>query len=349
MSMLTTTLPTTDLSISRICLGTMGYGFQVSEADAHAQLEYALSTGVNFWDTAEMYPVPPTPERYGHTEEIIGRWFTKTGRRKDVVLASKIAGPNRYTHLRGGTHTFSADNILTAIDESLKRLQTDYIDLYQLHWPERNVPMFGVRGYRHIPEETITQMLDTLRGLATAVQQGKIRAIGLSNETPWGTIEFLRLAAQDQGLPVMATVQNAYNLLNRHYEIGMAEVSMRENIPLLAYSPLGYGVLGGRYLGGAVPKGGRFDMHPDFAVRYHFPHVAAVTQEYADLAKTFGMSLATMSLAFVRMQPFVLSTIIGASTLDQLTEDIASINTTLSDEQLAAIDAIHERHPNLVA
>lgn len=347
--MLATTLPTTDLTISRICLGTMGYGFQVSEEDAHAQLEYALSAGVQFWDTAEMYPVPPTSQRYGRTEEIIGRWFAKTGRRKEVVLASKIAGPNRYVHLRGGTNTFSAENILAAIDESLKRLQTDYIDLYQLHWPERNVPMFGIRGYRHNPEEIMLPMQETMRGLATALQQGKIRAVGLSNETPWGTMEFLRLAAQDQLLPVMATVQNAYNLLNRHYEIGMAEVSMREKIPLLAYSPLGYGVLGGRYVGGAVPKGGRFDMHPDFAVRYHLPHVAAVTQEYADLAKNFGMSLATMSLAFVRMQPFVLSTIIGASNLDQLKEDIASIDTTLSDEQIAAIDAIHERHPNLVA
>lgn len=345
--MKTTTLSGTDVIVSTVCLGTMGYGFQVSEADAHEQMSYALDHGVSFWDTAEMYPVPPTPERYGHTESILGRWFQKTGRRKDVFLASKIAGPNRYIHIRGGTHQFSQENIISAVDESLVRLHTDVIDLYQLHWPERNVPMFGQRNYVHQSDEKMTPLVETLRALATVIQSGKVRFVGLSNETPWGTMEFLRIA-RAEGLPIMVSVQNAYSLLNRHYELSMAEISMREGIKLLAYSPLGYGVLGGRYFEN-IPLGSRPDLHPEFAVRYRSGTSLAVAKLYSDLATKNGMSLATMALAFVRAQPFVVSTIIGASSMDQLREDIASVDVTLSADLVREINEIHEMYPNIVA
>ncbi len=337
-----------DVIVSKICLGTMGYGFQVSEEDAHEQMTYALDHGVTFWDTAEMYPVPPTPERYGHTESILGRWFQKTGRRKDVVLASKIAGPNRYIHIRGGTHQFSQQNIVSAVDESLARLQTDVIDLYQLHWPERTVPMFGQRNYVHDSDEQMTPLVETLRALATVIQSGKVRFIGLSNETPWGTMEFLRIA-RAEGLPIMVSVQNAYSLLNRHYELSMAEVSMREGIGLLAYSPLGYGVLGGRYCDGNIPKGSRADIHPAFALRYRTGLPLQIAQQYKTLAEKHGMTLPTMALAFVRAQPFVVSTIIGASSMDQLREDIASVDVTLSPDLMREINEIHEKYPNIVA
>lgn len=343
-----TTLSTTDVRISCICLGTMSYGHQVDEADGHAQLDYALTQGVNFIDTAEMYPIPPQESTYGTTETFIGRWLQKTGKRKDIVLASKIAGPNRYAHLRDGKHRFIQSNIEQAVDASLKRLKTDYLDLFQLHWPDRNVNYFGQRGYVHDENAEMTPFIETLKALETAVKAGKVRYVGISNETPWGTMEFLRIA-KENNLPRMVSVQNVYNLINRHYEISMAEVSMHENIGLLAYSPLAYGVLGGGYLGGNVPPKGRLVFHPQFAARYRTSQVAHITQMYADVAKKHGLTLAQMSLAFVNRQPFVTSTIIGASTMQQLKEDIASIDVELTDDVLKDIEAVHEQFPNVVA
>ncbi len=343
-----TTLNTTDLRISKICLGTMSYAAQVSEADAFVQMDYALGNGVNFWDTAEMYPIPVNPDLIGDTERILGRWFKKTGKRKDVVLATKIAGPSRFSYLREGDQRLDRRNILRAVDDSLTKLQTDFIDLYQLHWPDRNVPMFGQRGYVHDPKDTPTPIEETLSALNDVVKAGKVRFIGLSNETPWGTMEFLRIA-KEKGYPRIVTVQNAYNLLNRHYETGMSEISMHENVGLLPYSPLGYGILGGRYFDGQFPQGGRFTLHPEFAVRYRTPQAELAAKAYAALAKKHGMSLATMALAFVHMQPFVTSNIIGASSLAQLKEDIASIDVQLSPDILKGINEIHEQWPNIVA
>lgn len=338
-----------DLKVSTICLGTMGFGDQVSESDAHAQLDMALAMGVTFWDTAEMYSVPPKAETYGATETILGKWFERNGKRDQVVLASKVFGPGRYEHVRGGNPHLDRENIRAALEGSLQRLQTDYLDLYQLHWPERSFnACFGTRGFVMGDESEAVAIEETLEVLQELHASGKVRYFGLSNETPWGTMEFLRLA-REKHLPVMVSVQNVYNLLNRHYEIGMAEVSLRESIPLLAYSPLGFGVLGGRYFDGNFPEGGRFTRHPDFSLRYRQDHVMEVAKQYADLAQEHGLSLAQMSLAFINQQPFVGATIIGASNLDQLKEDIESVDITLSDELLGKIEVIHERFPNLVA
>lgn len=343
-----TVLSGTDVRVSRICLGTMSYAAQVSEADAFVQMDYALGNGVNFWDTAEMYPIPVNPTLIGDTERILGRWFKKTGKRKDVVLATKIAGPSRFSLLRKGDQKLDRINILRAVDDSLIKLQTDWIDLYQLHWPDRNVQMFGQRGYKHDAQDNAVPIEETLSALHEVVQAGKVRHIGLSNETPWGTMEFLR-TAKEQGYPRIVGIQNAYNLLNRHYETGMAEVSMREKVGLLAYSPLGYGILGGRYFHAAQPPRGRFTLHPEFATRYRTPAAVAAANAYAGIAKKHGMTLATMALAFVHRQEFVTSTIIGASTLQQLQEDIASIAVQLGADVLKDIEELHERAPNLVA
>lgn len=338
-----TTLSNTDLNVSTICLGTMGYGRQVTEADAFKQMDTAIERGVNFFDTAEMYPVPPDMEFAGRTEEIIGRWLRQSGKRKEIVLATKVSGPGRYRV----DHHLRKDCIETCVDASLKRLQTDVVDLYQLHWPDRNVQMFGVRGYKHSEDEVMTPIAETLKALDDMITSGKIRHVGLSNETPWGTMEFLRLS-KELGLPRMVSVQNVYSVINRHYDIGMAEVSMRENIGLLAYSPLGYGILGGHYFDG-FPKGSRPDVHPEFAVRYRSPAMLKIAEEYAALGKKYDLTLAQLSLAFVRQQPFVTSTIIGASTLQQLEEDIGSVDVILTEEVLSSIDALHEKYPNRVA
>lgn len=343
------TLPNTDLEVSAICLGTMSYGKQLHEEEAHQQLDMALDMGVNFWDTAEMYPVPVDAEHFGKTEAIMGRWFAKTGKRKDVVLATKVVGPGRYEGIRDGDTRLNRKNILQAIDESLGRLQTEVIDLYQLHWPDRNFNYaFGKRGFPISEDEMMTPLQETLEALKEVQQSGKVRYFGLSNETPWGTMKYLELAKQ-HGLPRMISIQNCYNLLNRHYEVGMSEVSLREDIPLLAYSPLAFGVLGGRYFEGAMPEKGRFNVHPEMATRYRQDHVMQVAQQYAELAAEYDLSLAQLSLAFVNHQPFVASNIIGASTLEQLKEDIESIDIQLSDELLSRLEELHERHPNLCA
>lgn len=340
-----TKLPHTDLEVSKICLGTMTWGRQNTEDEGHEQMDYALDQGVNFFDTAELYPVPAKKELYAVTEEIIGNWFKKTGNRDKVVLASKIAGKGDYTKFIRTTG-FSRDSIIEAVEGSLTRLQTDYIDLYQLHWPERATNFFGQRGYTHKVtdhwKDNIHQVLETLRDL---VQEGKIRHVGLSNETPWGTMRFLEEAKVHDSLPRMITIQNPYNLLNRTFEVGLAEIAMRENIGLIPYSPMGFGVLSGKYLGGKMPENARIALFPNYN-RYSGETAVAATQRYYDLAQDHKLTLAQMSLAFVNTRPFITSNIIGATSMEQLKENIASIEVNLSEELLKGIEEIHGAIPN---
>lgn len=331
------------LSVSLICLGTMTFGEQNTEADAHAQLDRALDAGINFVDTAEMYPVPPREKTQGRTESYIGSWLKKTGRRDEIVLASKVAGPgNNLDYLRDGPR-LTAVHIEQAVNDSLKRLQTDVIDLYQLHWPDRNTNFFGKLGYEHDAGEDATSIEETLIALARLQEQGKIRHIGVSNETPWGVMTYLRLA-ETQGLPRIVSIQNPYSLLNRSFEVGLAEVAHREGVGLLAYSPLAFGVLSGKYLGGKKPAGARVTLFERFR-RYSAPYVDGIVAQYAELAAAHDMSLTQLALAYVNSRPFLTSNIIGATTLEQLEEDIASADVQLSDEILEAIDGLHEQHP----
>lgn len=340
-----TRIPHTDIRISKICLGTMTWGRQNTEEEGHEQMDYALDQGINFFDTAELYPVPAKKELYAVTEEFIGNWFKKTGNRDKVVLATKIAGRADFTkHIR--TTGFSKDSLVQAVEGSLKRLQTDYIDLYQLHWPERNTNYFGERGFdAHIIdvwEDNIHQVLETLRDL---VAEGKIRHVGLSNESPWGTMRFLEESKVHQDLPRMLTIQNPYSLLNRLFEVGLSEVSMRESIGLLAYSPLGFGVLSGKYLTEIPPRKARMTLFPNYS-RYSGDTATEATRKYQQLAQEHGLSLAQMALAFVNTRPFLTSNIIGATTLEQLKENIESIDVDLSDDVLDGIEAIHREIPN---
>lgn len=340
-----TTLPNTDTKVSKICLGTMTWGKQNTEADGHEQMDFALEAGVNFFDTAELYSVPATPETYGATEKIIGTWFKKTGNRDKVVLASKIAGGGDYTaHIRNGG--LNRENIIDAIHKSLKRLQTDYIDLYQLHWPNRGVNVFGTRDF---PTKTANQEaenhIEILETLHDFIKQGKIKHIGLSNETPWGTMKYMQ-AATTHNLPKPVTVQNSYSIIHRGYEVGMSEVSLRENIGLLAYSPLAQGVLSGKYLGGNKPEGARGTLFPRFIARYMGEGSLEAVSRYENIAKKNGITLTEMSLAFVNQLPFVTSNIIGATKMDQLKENINSINIELSDEILKEINSVHAAIPN---
>ena len=339
-----TFLPHTDIRVSKICLGTMTWGQQNTEAEGHQQMDYAVDKGVNFFDTAELYPVPARKETQGATERIIGSWFKKTGKRQDIILASKIAGPAEMTrHIRTGG--FKKEELRDAIDKSLGRLQTDYIDLYQLHWPERNTNYFGSRGYRHDENErwkdNFREILESLEGF---IKAGKIRHVGVSNENPYGTMRFLE-ESRKGGLPRMLTIQNPYNLLNRLFETGNAEVSMREGLGLLAYSPLGFGTLSGKYLGGKMPEGARVTLFPNYN-RYSKPQGVKATERYAALAAENGLSLTHLALAFVNQQPFVTSNIIGATSVAQLKENIDSIQVELSAEVLRAIDEIHNEIPN---
>ncbi len=308
-------------------------------------MDYALDQGINFFDTAELYPIPAHPDRYALTEEIIGNWFSKTGNRDKVVLASKIAGKAEFTKFIRTTG-FSKDSLIEAVNGSLKRLQTDYIDLYQLHWPERNTNYFGQRGYRHDPSDfwrdNIHQVLETLRDL---IREGKIRYVGLSNETPWGTMRFLEESKVHESLPRMITIQNPYSLLNRTFEVGLSEISLREKIGLLAYSPLGFGVLSGKYLGGKKPENARITLFPAYK-RYSDEQSQKATQMYYDLAKDHGLSLTQMSLAYVNTRPFLTSNIIGATSMEQLKENIGSIDVVLNEEVLKGIEAIHREIPD---
>lgn len=339
-----TTLPNTDIKISKICLGTMTFGEQNTEAEGHAQMDYALEQGVNFFDTAEMYSVPGRKETYGSTEKIIGSWFKKTGKREEIVLASKIAGPSPGMPYIRENMDFSPDSITLSIDKSLTRLQTDYIDLYQLHWPERKANCFGQRGFKvqdDAWEDNIHNILETLDGF---IKQGKINHIGLSNETPWGIMRFLE-ESKYHNLPKIKTVQNPYSLLSRLFEVGSSEVCMRENVGLLAYSPLGFGRLTGKFLKGESHPNSRIELFPQFA-RYNSAQCIEATKLYNEIAIKHGLTLTQMALAFVTQQAFVSSNIIGATTMEQLKENIASIEVVLSDEILKEIDAIQAVIPD---
>jgi len=339
-----TTLPNTDIKISKICLGTMTFGQQNTETEGHAQMDYALEKGINFFDTAEMYSVPGRKETYGSTEKIIGTWFKKSGRREDIILASKIAGPNPGLSYIRENMDFSPASIVLSLEKSLTRLQTDYIDLYQLHWPERKANFFGQRGFKvqhDAWEDNIQNVLETLDGL---IKEGKIKHIGLSNETPWGIMRFLE-ESKYQNLPKIKTIQNPYSLLNRLFENGSAEICIRENVGLLAYSPMAFGVLSGKFLSGESHPNARIKLFPQFS-RYNSNQCTEATRLYQEVARKNGLTLTEMALAFVNQQAFVTSTIIGATTMEQLKENIATIDVVLSDEIIAEINAVQAIIPD---
>ena len=333
-----------DFVVPEVCLGTMTFGEQTSEADAHKQLDYALAAGVNFIDTAEMYAVPTRAETYGASESIIGRWLARQQRDK-VLIATKIAGPARsLTWIRNGPPAMDRTNIRAAIEGSLQRLQTDYVDLYQLHWPERNQPMFGQWQYEPDKERECTPIREQLEALGELVKEGKVRYVGVSNEYPWGIMNFVRLA-DEIGLPRIASTQNAYNLLNRLFETSLTEVCHREKVGLLAYSPLAFGHLTGKYLTDPAAPG-RLNQWPSFGMRYTKPNVAPATVAYTELARRHGLTPTQLALGFVRSRWFVASTIIGASSLDQLKETLSATQTPISAELLGEIDEIHLRYTN---
>lgn len=337
-------LGSSHLMVPELCLGTMTFGQQTDEADAHAQLDHALAQGINFIDTAEMYAVPARPETSGASETIVGNWLRRQARDR-IILATKVAGPSRNLHwIRNGPLAVDRDNLRLAVEGSLRRLQTDYIDLYQIHWPERNQPMFGQWVFEPEKERECTPIREQLEALGELVAAGKIRHIGLSNEHPWGVMEFLRLG-RELNLPLVVSTQNAYSLLNRTFEYGLAEVCHRERVGLLAYSPLAFGHLTGKYL--ADTEGmGRIRQFPNFAQRYAKPGVAPAVAAYCELARSHGLTPTQLALGFVRSRGFVTSTILGASTLAQLKEDVAAALTPLNAELLQGIDHIHLSHGN---
>ncbi len=330
-------LGNTDLEVSTICLGTMTWGEQNTQNEGFEQMDYALDRGVNFWDTAEIYSIPPREETFGSTEKIIGNWFEKTKKRDKVILASKVCGPMR-EYVRGGGNQFGKNKITEALEGSLKRLKTDYIDLYQLHWPERNTNFFGKLGYEHNDENEWTKFEDILENLENFIKQGKIRYVGLSNETAWGLSKFLEISKKEN-LPRMLSVQNPYNLLNRTYEVGLAEISVREKAGLLAYSPLACGYLSGKYRNNQLPEKSRIALHKDFWTRYKKPNSDKAIDAYYEIAKKYKLDLAQMSLKFLEIQLFVTSVIIGATTMEQLKTNIESVNINLTKE---IIDEINE-------
>ena len=339
----------TGIQLPEICLGTMTFGEQNTQAEAFEQLNYALDQGLYFWDTAEMYPVPPKAETQGATEQIIGNWIQQHGQRDRLFLASKIAGPGfGGSVIRQGLTRFNRQHIQQALDGSLQRLQTDYIDLYQLHWPERHTNFFGHLGFgnqlaaKH--EHDLTAMEETLDALHQEIQKGRIRFIGLSNETPWGTMKFLHLA-EKMNLSKFVTVQNPYSLLNRSYEVGMSEIAKYEGVGLLAYSPLAFGMLTGKYRHGAKPANGRITLFSRFS-RYTNPECEWATEQYAQVAEKHGLTLTQLALAFIKQQFFVTSTIIGATSMTQLKENITAFDIELNEEILQEIEAIHKQQPN---
>ena len=328
-----------DLRVSKVCLGTMTFGEQNTDVEAHAQLDHALASGVNFIDAAEMYPVPARAPTYGATERIVGHWLRRQSRDK-VIVASKVAGPSRGLQwIRNGPLALDESNIRAALEGSLERLQTDYIDLYQIHWPARNVPMFGQWEFHRDAERRCTPVHEQLEALAACVRAGKVRYIGLSNETPWGVMAFLN-AARAHDLPAIVSVQNNYHLINRTFEYGMAEVCERENVGLLAYSPMAFGLLSGKYLDNPDAPG-RLTRFPGFGQRYDKPGVSAALAAYIALAHDFGMSPATFALAYVYSRGFVTSTIIGATTLTQLQENLEAADILVTDAMREAINRIH--------
>lgn len=336
-------LGNSDLQVSALCLGTMTFGEQNTEADAHAQLDLAVSHGINFIDTAEMYPVAPRAETAHRTESYIGTWLKKQPRDK-LIIATKITGPGRgFNWIRNGPR-ITRKQITDAIEGSLRRLQTDYVDLYQIHWPDRYVPMFGATSYDVAQERDSTPIAEQLAALAELAEHGKVRHIGISNETPWGVSEFVRCAEQ-AGLPKIVSIQNAYSLLNRTFESGLAEVCRHANVGLLAYSPLAFGWLSGKYLADPHAKG-RITLFPGFGQRYAKPNVLAATREYVRIAQDAGLSPAQMALAFARTRWFNASVILGATKLEQLKENLDSAEVKLSADALEKIDAVHKLYPN---
>lgn len=343
--MQTRPLGTTGIEVSRLCLGTMTFGEQNSEGEAHEQLDRAVSFGIDFIDTAEMYPVPPMGETQGRSEAYIGSWLRRRGVRDDVIIASKVAGPG-VDHIRDGTR-LSREQIHRAADASLKRLSSDYIDLYQLHWPERSTNFFGRLGYTHDDGDSSDDAIaleESLGAMRELVDAGKIRAVGLSNETPWGVMRALRLS-ETLGLPRVASIQNPYSLLNRSFEVGLAEIAHREEVGLLAYSPLAFGVLSGKYLDGARPDGARLTLYERFQ-RYTGPQAEAAVRAYVEIARRHELDPAQMALAFVNSRPFLTSNIIGATCLDQLESNLASESLRLSSEVLDDIETVHRRFTN---
>ena len=337
-------LGTTELEVSTICLGTMTWGEQNTQEEGFEQMDYALDHGVNFWDTAELYAVPPKAETFGHTETIMGNWFKKTKKRKEVILATKVAGPSR-EYLRDGGYNYGIEKMTEAINDSLKRLQTDYIDLYQLHWPERNTNMFGKLGYEHKDKGDWNKFEDVLGNLQKFVEDGKIREVGLSNETPWGVSKYLELAKQEN-LPRMMSIQNPYSLLNRSYEVGLAEVSIREKIGCLAYSPLASGYLTGKYRNKNFPKGSRMERDFDFWTRYRKPNTEAAVELYFKICEKHNLNMTQMSIKFCEIQEFMTSVIIGATTMEQLKSDIESVNVNLSNDVIEEINQVQTIYPN---
>jgi len=337
-------LPQTQIQVSEIALGTMTFGQQNTEAEGHAQLDFALDAGINFIDTAEMYSVPAVKETSGSTEKIIGSWIKKSGRRDQVVLATKIAGPNRGLEYIREDLRYTAETLKSSVEKSLQRLQTDYIDLYQLHWPERKTNYFGQRGFTIENDVWTDNIQEVLQILQQLIQEGKIKHIGLSNETPWGAMRFLE-ESKKHNLPRISTIQNPYSLLNRTFESGLSEVCHFENVGLLAYSPLAFGVLSGKFLTGESHPNARLTLFPRFA-RYSSENATKATRLYQEVAQDNGLSLTEMALAFIRQQFFVTSTIIGATTLEQLQENIATSQIILSEKIIAEINQVQELYPN---
>ena len=338
-------LGSTDVDVSTICLGTMTWGEQNSKADGFEQMDYAIDNGVNFWDTAEIYAIPMREETYGETENIIGEWFKKTKKRDKVILATKVSGPTSKEYIRGGGCSYDKKSMSEALEKSLKRMQTDYIDLYQLHWPERNTNFFGKHGYEHdTNEKNWIAFEEILENLKKFVDAGKIRYVGLSNETAWGLAKCLELSKL-KNLPKMMAVQNPYNLLNRTYEVGLAEISVREQSGLLAYSPLAFGYLTGKYRNNNMPKGSRIDLFKDFT-RYNNENSIKAIEEYYKISQKFNLDFAQMSIKFCEIQPFVTSVIIGATTMQQLKTNVESVNVKLNNEIINEINEVQKIYPN---
>ena len=335
-------LPNSNIKVSKICLGTMTWGRQNNQQEAFDQMDCSIDKGVNFIDTAELYPVPATPDKYAITEEIIGNWFQQSKKRDKIILATKIAGPGDYTaHIR--KTGFKGNSIENALDGSLKRLKTDYVDLYQLHWPERITNTFGNRNYQYFNDSWEDNFEFILEKLKELIKIGKIRHIGLSNENPWGIMKFIEYSKQE--LPKMITIQNPYSLLNRLFEVGSSEICKRENVGLLAYSPLGFGILTGKYFNGKMPKNSRLDLFPTLK-RFSNENSIKAAKLYEEVAKKHNLSLTHLSLSFVNDRPFVTSNIIGATNLEQLKENIESVNVKLSDEIISEINSINNKIPN---
>ena len=337
-------LGNTGIEVSTICLGTMTWGEQNTQEEGFEQMNYALDQGVNFWDTAELYAIPPKKNTYGKTEEIIGNWFKNTKNREKVILATKISGPG-LSWIRGGGNQYDDKNLNEAVNESLKRLKTDYIDLYQLHWPERNSNFFGKLGYMHEDKNEWNKFEEILYSLDKIIKSGKVRYVGLSNETAWGLLKFLEIS-QTKSLPRMLSVQNPYSLLNRTYEVGLAEISIREKSGLLAYSPLAFGFLTGKYRNKQLPENSRMKLFGEKFVRYKTENGQLAIEKYYDIANKHGLDFAQMSLKFCEVQPFVTSVIIGATTMDQLKINIESVNVNLEEDVIKDINEVQKTYPN---